>query len=70
MQAMIRWFVERPLVINMIMALVFIVRQVVPPRDQQWLYESQFMPGIDVLMDWTQQQFDRFKPDSWSGINV
>lgn len=53
-----------------IMALVFIVRQVVPPRDQQWLYESQFMPGIDVLMDWSQQQFDRFKPDSWSGINV
>lgn len=53
-----------------IMVLVFVVRQVVPPRDQQWLHESQLMPGIAVLMDWTQVQFDRFKPDSWSGIKV
>ena len=53
-----------------IMALVFVVREVVPPRDQQWLHESQLMPGIAVLMDWTQLQFDRYKPDSWSGIHV
>jgi membrane protein required for colicin V production len=53
-----------------IMALVFVVRQVVPPAEQQWLQQSQLMPHIDVLMDWSQMVFDKFKPESWAGIQV
>ena len=51
-----------------IMALVFVVRQVVPPTERQWLYESQLMPHIDVLTHWAQQVFDRVRPQDWSGI--
>jgi membrane protein required for colicin V production len=53
-----------------IMALVFVVRQIVPPAEQQWLKESQLMPHIDILMDWSQMVFDEIKPESWSGIQV
>lgn len=42
-----------------ILALVFVVRELVPPRDQQWLHQSQLMPHLDMLMSWTQAAFEK-----------
>ncbi len=53
-----------------IMALVFVVRLMVPPAEQQWLRESQLMPHIDILMDWSQMVFEKVKPQSWRGLQA
>lgn len=41
-----------------VMAIVFVLRDLVPPRDQQVLYESALMPSIDMALDWSLRAFD------------
>ena len=53
-----------------IMALVFLIRELVPPRDQQWLHQSQLMPHIDMLMNWSQEMFDKVRSGSLPAITV
>lgn len=53
-----------------IMALVFVLRELVPPKDQQWLHQSQLMPHVDVLMNWSQQMFDKFRAGDLPSITV
>ena len=53
-----------------IMALVFVLRELVPPSDQQWLYQSQLMPHVDVLMNWSQQMFDKVRSGQIPSFNV
>ncbi len=53
-----------------IMALVFVLRELVPPSDQQWLYQSQLMPHVDVLMNWSQQMFDKVRSGQLPSFNV
>jgi len=40
-----------------ILVVVFIIRQLLPPQDLQWLELSQLMPHLDVLADWAQTVF-------------
>lgn len=37
----------------LILVLVFVLRQLVPPQDLLWLDESRLMPHLDMLADWT-----------------
>ncbi len=41
----------------LILAAVFILRQLVPPGDLQWLHQSQLMPHLDMLAYWVQILF-------------
>lgn len=38
--------------IVIVLVLVFLLRELLPPRDQQWLHQAQLMPQVDALMDW------------------
>ena len=40
-----------------VLAIVFVLRDLVPPRDQQVLYESALMPSIDMALDWSLRAF-------------
>jgi membrane protein required for colicin V production len=53
-----------------IMALAFVIRELVPPRDQQWLHQSQLMPHIDMLMTWSQEMFDKVRSGSLPSVTV
>lgn len=41
-----------------VMVIVFVLRDLVPPRDQDVLYESMLMPSIDMALDWSLRAFD------------
>lgn len=41
----------------LILVLVFVARQLLPPQDLQWLQMSQLMPHLDMLADWAQTVF-------------
>ena len=41
----------------LILVLVFVLRQLVPPQDLQWLDQSRLMPHLDMLADWTRTLF-------------
>ena len=42
-----------------VLALVYVARQLVPPEEQTWLYESQLMPHLDMLAQWAQDVFSQ-----------
>jgi membrane protein required for colicin V production len=52
-----------------IMALAFLVRAIVPPSDRTLLYQSELMPWVDMLMDWSLQTFDAWRAGQLS-LNV
>jgi membrane protein required for colicin V production len=56
--------------IILVLVCVFIVRQLVPPADLQWLHRSQLMPHLDVLAQWVQVTFADFNSGQWSGIKT
>ena len=41
----------------LVLAAVFVLRQLVPPGDLQWLHQSQLMPHLDMLAYWVQALF-------------
>ena len=43
--------------IILVLVCVFVLRQLVPPQDLQWLQQSQFMPHLDILGQWAQDMF-------------
>jgi len=43
--------------IILVLVCVFVLRQLVPPQDLQWLQQSQLMPHLDVLGQWAQEMF-------------
>ena len=47
-----------------ILVLVFVVRQLVPPKDLQWLHQSQLMPH------WTQILFHQLGSREWSAVTT
>ncbi|MBN7798673.1 CvpA family protein [Parahaliea mediterranea] len=51
-----------------VMVLVFLIRELLPPRDQAWLHQAQLMPHVDALMDWAQGALARFDTDSLSAM--
>lgn len=54
----------------LILVMVFVVRQLVPPADLQWLHESQLMPHLDMLVHWTNTLFHEFGAREWSGLTT
>ena len=43
--------------IILILVAAFVLRQLVPPGDLQWLHQSQLMPHLDMLAYWVQVLF-------------
>ena len=41
----------------LILVITYVVQQLVPPEDQQWLRQSQLMPHLNMLADWVQAVF-------------
>ncbi len=44
------------------LVLAYVVQQLVPPQDQQWLQQSQLMPRLNMLADWVQVVFSNEIP--------
>lgn len=57
--------------IVIVLVLVFLARELLAPRDQQWLYQAQLMPQIDALMNWALQLLGRWDmpPPTLTGDN-
>lgn len=53
-----------------VMALVFVVREVVPRSEQGWLDDSQLMPHIDVLLTWSVRTFEEFRDVEIPGLTT
>lgn len=53
-----------------ILVTVFVVRALLPPRDIQWLAQSQFMPHLDLLSQWAQTMFAKFNAGQLNGIST
>ena len=47
-----------------ILVLAYVVQQLMPPEDQQWVENSQLMPHLNMLADWVQTVFDNVDPSS------
>ena len=52
----------------LILVAVFILRQLVPAGDLQWLHQSQLMPHLDMLSHWVQVLFSQVNAGQWSGM--
>lgn len=44
------------------LVLAYVLQQLVPPQDQQWLQQSQLMPRLNMLADWVQAVFSNVTP--------
>ena len=54
----------------LILVCAFVLRQLVPPGDLQWLHQSQLMPQLDMLAQWTQNLFRQLGAPQWSGMTT
>ena len=45
-----------------ILVLAYVVQQLVPPEEQEWLHNSVLMPHLNMLADWVQLVFGNFNP--------
>ena len=45
-----------------ILVAAYVIRQLVPPEDQQWMYQSVLMPHLNMLADWVQTVFSNTVP--------
>lgn len=50
----------------LILVLVFVARQLVPPQDLQWMYESRLLPHLDMLAEWVQTAFAGINSRDWN----
>ena len=53
-----------------VLVLVFLIRELLPPRDQVWLYEAHLMPQIDALLNWAMQMLGQLNSDRLSAIRT
>ena len=54
----------------LILVCAFVLRQLVPPGDLQWLHQSQLMPQLDMLALWAQTLFQQLGAPQWSGMTT
>mgnify|MGYP001827237103 CR=1 FL=1 len=52
----------------LILVFVFVLRQLVPPSDLQWLHHSVLMPHLDMLAQWTQTIFSQLHAGQPPGV--
>lgn len=53
-----------------VLVLVFLIRELLPPRDQVWLYQAHLMPQIDALLNWAMQMLGQLDTDRLSTIRT
>lgn len=53
-----------------VMAVVFVVREVIPKSEQSLLQDSQLMPHIDVLLSWSLDLFEEFRDVEIKGLTT
>ncbi|MDO8862892.1 CvpA family protein [Haliea sp. E1-2-M8] len=53
-----------------VLVLVFLIRELLPPRDQVWLYQAHLMPQIDALLNWAMQLLGQLDTDRLSAIRT
>ncbi|MEQ8800641.1 MAG: CvpA family protein [Haliea sp.] len=53
-----------------VLVLVFLIRELLPPRDQVWLYQAHLMPQIDALLNWAMQMLGQLNSDRLSAIRT
>lgn len=46
--------------IIIVLVLVYMLRQLAPPQNVQWLHQSQLMPHLDMLAQWVQLLFSNY----------
>jgi membrane protein required for colicin V production len=56
--------------IILVLVVVFVIRQLVPPENLLWLHQSQLMPQLEVLSQWTQMVFADFNTGQVPGIST
>lgn len=56
--------------VMIVLVLVFLIRELLPPRDQVWLYQAQLMPQIDALLNWAMQLLGQLDTDRLSAIRT
>ncbi len=54
----------------LILVMAFVVRQLVPARDLQWLHQSQLMPHLDMLLQWIQTVFHQLGSSDLSELTT
>jgi membrane protein required for colicin V production len=54
----------------LILVAVFVLRQLVPPGDLQWLHRSQLMPHLEMLAQWTQLMFQQMDTGHGTGLST
>ncbi|MFT7288851.1 MAG: membrane protein required for colicin V production [Halieaceae bacterium] len=53
-----------------VMALLFVFRQLIPESEQSLLLESQLTPHIDLMLSWTMRVFEDFQKVDIPGISL
>lgn len=56
--------------IIVILVVVYVVRNLVPPENLQSLNQSQLMPHVDMLVQWAQMVFMRFNQEIGPGLTA
>ncbi|MCB1677618.1 MAG: CvpA family protein [Halioglobus sp.] len=56
--------------IILIVVVVFVLRQLLPPRDLLWLDQSRLMPHLDMLVLWAQRVFAEVDAGHWRDITT
>lgn len=54
----------------LILVVVFVLRQLVPPADLQWLHHSVLMPHLDMLAQWTRTVFSQLNTGQAPGLTI
>ena len=54
----------------LILVMAFVLRQLVPAGDLYWLHQSQLMPYLDMLLQWTQAVFHQLGSSDLSGLTT
>ena len=50
----------------LVLFVVFVLQQLLQPRDLQWLHQSQLMPHLNMLAQWVQDVFAQLDAGQWA----
>jgi|TARA_R100000005_G_scaffold96457_1_gene83537 membrane protein required for colicin V production len=53
-----------------VLVLVFLVRELLPPRDQVWLHQAYLMPQVDALLEWAMQRLGDFNAGRLPAVSL
>ncbi|MFV0478525.1 MAG: CvpA family protein [Parahaliea sp.] len=51
-----------------VLVIVFLIHELLSPKDQAWLHQAQLMPHVDALMSWAQRTLGHFDTGNLSDI--